>query len=205
MPSKTEIANGALRLVGAGRVTNVDTDGTPKAQTVLDLYEDVRKELLRSHNWNFATKREKLAQSSTTPEFEFDYAYPIPSDWIRTKSVTDNDAGYSTILYRMEFVGSQRCIVCSADQVYLRYIFNAEDPNKYSADFVRAFELLLGRDLALPITASRTLRADLDAEYKRVISQAKSTDSQGQFPELRPRGSWANSRRGFRNDDFLND
>ena len=205
MTSKTNIANTALRLIGAGRVTNVDTDNTPKSQIILDLYEDIKKELLRSHNWNFATKRQKLAQSSTVPEFEFDYAYPLPSDWVRTNSVSDNDAGHSTLIYRMEMVGTQRCIICSSDQLYLRYIYNVTDPNLFSSDFVRAFELLLGRDLALPIAASRTLRADLDAEYKKVLSQAKSTDSQGQFPELRPLGSWASSRHGRRSDDFLND
>jgi len=205
MPSKTEIANGALRHIGGGRVTNVDTDNTPKSQVILDIYDALLKSMLRSHNWNFATKRQQLAQSSNTPEFEFDYAYPLPSDWLRTTSVTPNDAGYSTILYRMEKVGSQRCIVCSSSQLFLRYVFYETDANKYASDFAEALEFALARDLAIPIAGSRSLRSDMKDEYRTAISQAKSTDSQGQFPELRPRGSWAGSRHGYRNDDFLND
>ena len=204
MPGETDVANVALRLIGQTAITS-RTDGSSTANTVDDLFDEIRDDLLRSHPWNFATKRQKLAQSSTTPGFEFDFAYPLPADWIRTISVHNNDAGYGTILYRMEYIGTQRAIVASADDIYLRYVYQVTDPNLMAPDFRRAFEIALARDLSVPIASSNTLQEQLSKQFIRKIAQARSSDAIGAFPELRPRGSWASARGGGRNDNFLND
>lgn len=204
MPGETDLANVSLRLIGQTTITN-RTDGSDTANTIDDLFDEIRDDLLRSHPWNFATKRQKLAQSSTTPAFEFDFAYPLPADWIRTISVHSNDAGHGTLLYRMEYIGTQRAIVASADEIFLRYVYQVTDPNLMAPDFRRAFEVALARDLAVPIASSNTLQEQLSAQFIRKIAQARSSDAIGAFPELRPRGSWANARGGFRKDDFLSD
>lgn len=204
MSSETDVANIALRLIGQTPITN-RTDGSPNANTVDDLFDDVRDDLLRSHPWNFATKRQKLAQSSTIPDFEFDYGYPLPSDWMRTISVHSNDAGHGTILHRMEIINGQRAIVVSADQIYLRYVYQEKDPNLWSADFRRSVSLALARDLAVPISSSNTLQDQLSKQFRRTLARARSADAIGASPELRPAGSWASARGGFRNDNFLSD
>jgi len=205
MASASDVANAALRLVGSKPVVNLETDATPKTEIINDLYPDLRDDLLRSHPWNFATKRAKLARSATAPAYEFDYAYPLPGDWLRTVSVHDNDGGYSTILYRMEVVNGQRCIIASADNIYIRYVYQVTDPNLMAADFRRALEVGLARDLAIPIASSNTLQDQLSKQFMKTIARARSADAMGAFPELRPRGSWANARGGFRSDTFLND
>lgn len=204
MPGETDLANVALLLIGQTTITN-RTDGSPTANTIDDIFDEVRDDLLRSHPWNFATKRQKLARSSTAPAFEFDFAYPLPADWIRTISVHNNDAGHGTLLYRMEYIGTQRAIVASADEIFLRYVYQVTDPNLMAPDFRRAFELALARDLAVPIASSNTLQEQLSAQFIRKIAQARSSDAIGAFPELRPRGSWANARGGGRNNQFFSD
>lgn len=193
MPSETDLVNGALRLIGGSRITSL-TDGTKNANVANDLYGELRDDLLRGHPWNFATKRQKLAQSSTAPTFEFDHAYPLPSDWLRTISVHNNDSGTGTVLYRVEQVANQTAIVTSADDVYLRYIAQITDPNLMPVDFRRALQLALARDMAVPIAASNTLQAALAKQAAAALMKARSTDGMGQFPERRPRGSWAESR-----------
>jgi len=193
MPSQTDVANAALRLIGGGRITSF-TDGSKEANACQDLYTDLLDGLLRKHFWNFATKRERLARSSTAPGFEFSYAYPVPSDWLRTVRVSDNDAGTGTIVYRQEQVAGQRCIVCSAEAVYLEYVARETDPNMWSADFVQAMEYALARDLAVPIAESNTLREEMRKEAKDRLAAAASTDAAGSFPRQRPRGSWASAR-----------
>ena len=204
MPSDTDVANVALRLVGATAITSI-TDGSTNGNLLDDIYTEVRDDLLRSHPWNFATKRVQLAQISTDPTFEFDHAYALPSDWLRTISVHDNDAGHGTVLYRTEQVAGQNAIVASSDAIYLRYVHRVTDPNLMAADFRRAFELSLARDLSIPVASSNTMQAQYSAEASRVLARARSSDAMGSFPELRPRGSWASSRGGFRRDDFLSD
>lgn len=205
MPGDTDVVNVALRRIGASRITSL-TDGSTNANVANDIYTEVRDELLRSHPWNFATKRVKLAQSATDPAFEFDHAYPLPSDWLRTVSVHDNDAGHGTILFRMELIGSQRAIVASADDVYLRYVSRVTDPNLMTPDFRKAFEFALSRDMSIPLASSNSLHDRMALLADRALNKARSNDALGASPELRPRGSWASSRGGWRSmRDTLSD
>jgi hypothetical protein len=203
MASDAEIANVALRLIGQTSITSL-TEGTTTANIVDDIFSELRDDLLRAHSWNFATKRAELARSVTAPAFEFDYAYPMPADWLRTVSAHNNDAGHGTMLYRVEYVASQLCVVTSESEVFLRYIYKVTDPNLMSSDFRRAFALGLARDLAVPIASSNALQQQLDQQFNRKMAQSRSTDAMGAFPEIRPRGSWASARSGT-SDGFQND
>lgn len=193
MSSVTDIYNGALRLVGGSRVTS-PTDGSKNANAANDVYPELRDDLLASSPWNFATKRQQLARSSTAPGFGFSYAFPLPSDWIRTVSVHGDDAGTGPLNYREEVVNSQRAIVTDSPDCYLRYIFRQTDPNVMSANFLRALELALARDLAVPIASSNTLEDQLARKAERALARARSVDALGSFPERRPRGTWASVR-----------
>lgn len=195
MVATVDVVNVALRLVGGNDITSL-TDGSKNANIAADIYEELRDDLLRSHNWNFATKRAKLARSATAPTYEFDYAYPVPSDWIRTIAVSNNDEGFGMIEYQEEIVAGQRCILSDADDVYIRYVSSVTDPNLMSADFRRAWALAMARDLAIPIASSNVLQDQLRKQADRVLMRARSSDGMGGFPNRRPRGSWAESRGG---------
>lgn len=194
--SETDIVNRALRLLKANRITSL-TDGSSNANAAKDVFKEVRDDLLRGHNWNFATKRQKLAQSSTAPTFEFDNAYPVPSDWIRTVSVHDNDAGAGTVLYREEEVDDQGVILSSADELWIRYIYRVTDPNRMAADFRTAFAYALA--LAIPgVSNLSAAREDaLEKRATRRLRKAKHSDATGSVPERRPLGSWVTSRGGW--------
>ena len=204
MASDTDSANVALRLVGATPITSL-TDGSDTANVVDDIFTELLHDMLRMHPWNFATKRVQLARLVVAPAFEFDYAYAHPEDWLRTISVHDNDAGHGSVLYRTEQVNGQNVIVSSSDAIYLRYVYSVTDHALMSADFRRAFQLSLARDLAIPLASSNSMQETYSKESSRALARARSADALGGFPELRPRGSWASSRGGFRRDDFLSD
>lgn len=197
MPGETDVINVALRKIGGERITS-RTDGSKNANVANDIYDEVRDNLLRAHPWNFATKRVKLAQSATDPIFEFDHAYPLPSDWLRTISVHDNDAGHGTILFRMELIGTQRAIITSSDDVYLRYVAKVTDPNQMTPDFRIAFENALARDMSIAIAASNSVYDRMEILANSSLNKARSNDALGASPELRPRGSWATARGGWR-------
>jgi hypothetical protein len=203
MPSKVDIANRALRKVGGNRIASF-TDGTPNANIILDIYDELVDDLLR-YPWNFATKRIKLAQSSTNPVFEFDHAYALPADWILTVSAHGDEIGDATILYREEQSAGQNVLVTSCDEVWLRYVSRVTDPNLMSGDFRAALTSALARELAIPVASSNTLRDALETEAGKAMGKARSTDALGSFPERRPRGSWATSRESWRTgSDFNN-
>lgn len=201
MPSETDLVNVALRHIGAGRITSLN-DGSAEANAANDIYTAVRDGLLAKHNWNYATKRVQLARSSTTPSFGFSYGYVLPSDWVKTVSVHDNDAGVSSITFRHETNGTEQVLLADSENVYLRYIARITDPNMMPADFRTALQFALARDLAVPIANSNTLRDQMNDEAKRSLAFAKSADAMGSSPEPRARGSWVTSRGGWGGSSF---
>ena len=202
MASETSVANVGLRLIGQGPITN-RTDGSVNGNIIDDIFDDIRDDCLRYSPWNFATKRVELAKSSTVPGFEFDFAYPLPADWIRTISVHSNDVGHGAVLHRMELVNGQRSIIVSSDQLFFRYVYREKDPNIWSSDFRRAVSEAIGRDTAVPISSSNTLQEQLRKQFKRTMLRAQSSDAMGASPESRPRGSWVDRRGRSRHDGFF--
>ncbi len=79
MATEVGVANAALRRLGANIIASF-TEGTKSANCATEFYEETRDGLLRVHNWNFATKRVKLAQLATAPVFGYDHSYALPAD-----------------------------------------------------------------------------------------------------------------------------
>jgi hypothetical protein len=195
MPSETDVANVALRLVGGTRITSF-TQATPNANAINDIYSEIRDNLLE-FPWNFATQRVELARLTTTPSFKFDYGYALPSDWIYTISVHDNDGGFGTIDFREEQLAGQKVLTTDSSAVYLTYVKRETNPNLMPPSFRIALSSALARNLAITIANSNVLEDQLAARAEKDLAKAKSIDAMGSFPEPRPRGSWANSRNGF--------
>ncbi len=204
MPGETDVINAGLRKIGAKPIISL-TDGSDSANAVGDVYEELRDDLLRSHPWNFATKRVKMAQSSVIPVSEYDFAYPLPSNWLRTISVHNNDAGHGVIPYSMENHEGQNSILTSSDEVWLVYVHRVTDPNLMIVDFRTALEFTIARDMSIPLASSNTLWDKMETKANRATAKARSSDAQGSTPKRRPQGSFVTRRfRGLRNRYFIN-
>ena len=197
MPSQTGIINNALRAISGTRITSI-SDGTANGNIATDLWDDAVDALLRAHTWNFATRRIQLARSATLPVFEYDYAYVLPADWIRTISVHDNDDGFGTITWREEINAGQRALLANEENVYLRYVARVTDTNVWAVDFVSAFTAQLASLMAVPVAKSVSLAEKWEKEAGKRLRRARSTDALGASPESRPLGSWVTSREGWR-------
>ena len=198
MASAESVCNVALRRIGGSRITSL-TDGSKNATVCNDIYETIRDDMLRNHPWNFAAVWIKLAQTATAPVAGFDYYYGMPSGWLRTILVSDDDAGRGRPDYREESDGDDIRIACSAAEVWIKFVKRITDLNKWSADAVEALAARLALDLAVPVAnMNATLRSELKEEAKKALIRAKSTDAMSDTPEPRPRGTWVTSRYGWR-------
>lgn len=191
MASEVSICNSALINIGATTITSL-TQGIKNANACNEQYFKLRDQLLRAHNWNFAIKRIKLGQLSATPVTEFDFQYALPSDWLRTIQVHDNDAGLGRIKYKIE--GGN--ILSDATNIYLRYVSRITDPNKMPADFQEVLGWRLAMALTIKIAGSNTRFKLAQEEFNNQLRQAKSTDALEDFPEEAPEGSWLDARHG---------
>jgi hypothetical protein len=172
MTGKVDIANAALRAIGASRITAFD-DGTKNADVVDDLYDSLRDQLLYDHYWNFA----------------------IPGDWLRTISVHDTSDGIGSVEYKAE----AGFVLSDANHIWMRYVYRVTDVNQMPLGFQQALTSALARDLALPITDSGTMFDRLSKQADADLLYARSKDGMEGTPEPRPWGSWTAVRFGSRN------
>lgn len=192
MASVVGIVNSGLSKVGAKSFITSFTDGSPNADPAARLYEPVRDDLLRAHNWNFAVKRAKLAQSSTTPAYEYDYAYALPADWLRTMKVHSNEDGAGDVQYRIE----GRFVLSDSNDIYLTYVSQVTDPNIMTADFRELLALALAVEFAIPVANSSAMRERLETTLSKRMRRVRASDAIEDYPERVPDGSWVTSRNG---------
>jgi len=197
MADTTDIINVALRKIGAKTVSS-RLAGDKNANVANDIYDGVLEACLRSSPWNFATARAKLARSSETPVYGYNYAYVLPADWVRTISAHDNDSGYASMDHKVEQQDGARVIMADEEDVYLRYVRLEDDPNLMTSDFRYALSLWLAMDMAIPIANSRLLMRELRDELRVGMAKARATDAIGMPAARRPQGTWAGVRGGQR-------
>lgn len=189
MASETSIINIALTKLGATRIQS-RTDGTPNANTMNDVYDDILEDLLRHHHWNFATKKVQLARLVSTPEFGFQFKYQLPAGIQRVVSVHADNQGNSTPEYSIE----EGVIHASSSEIYLEYIVTVDDPNLMTSDFRKAFSMELASQTALKITGSSKVMDSMEKSAISALRRAKGSDSIENFPDQLQEGSWVNSR-----------
>lgn len=168
MASKVEICNRALIRLGEKTITSLTEDTTP-AKLCNILYDQVRKELLRLHPWNFAIARADLAQYEDGPEFGYLYYYAIPSDCIRVLELDDIN-----VTFKIE--GSK--LLSDSDEVLILYIKDEEDVTKFDSLFSTCLALKLGVELSYALSGTANITTALQEEYNRLLREAKLRDGQ---------------------------
>ncbi len=193
MPGETEIANRALLLLSAKMIAN-RTDGTKNGNVVNAVFDLIRDELLRGHTWHFARKQAQLAEIATAPTFEFDDAYQLPDDWMRTVSVHDNDAGAGHLNFREAEIAGVGALMVNSESVFIEYVYAVTDINRMAADFHAAFSYALAVNMPGISNLSTNKWDNLETMSIQRLSKAKSADSLGSPAAQRPVGSWVEGR-----------
>ncbi len=172
-------------------ITSIDpSDGSKAANLCAEQYDKLRDELLRSHLWNFAAARVKLAQLSDAPAFGFDYAYQLPAAWFRVVTVHDNSNGVGQVVYKIE----GRTLLSNATNIYLRYVQKIADANTMDSQFREVLAFRIAMDLALPMTQSMSTRENMTKGFEAALSAAKGTDAVEDFPDAEPEDDWVAAR-----------
>lgn len=170
--SDTGICNLALRELREQPITAL-TDTSEPARFCNQFFDETRDELLELWPHNFAMTRQQLSQEASSPLFEWDYAYALPTDpyCLRPVRLWHNGA------WQEKWVVEGRQILTDYDSdVYLLYVARVTDYAAYPATFVRAFALRLAQQLAYPITRSNTVEARMADKFKRAWRRYRAID-----------------------------
>lgn len=93
MASQTDICNQALTKIGAERILAI-TDDTKSARSLSAIWSVKRDAELAAQPWTFAITRAQLPASATAPLFGWNYAYPLPADYLAMVEVGENYVFY---------------------------------------------------------------------------------------------------------------
>lgn len=166
----TEIANQALVMIGAETIADLD-EGSPDADDVKAVIFPIRDQVLRLHPWNCAEEIEQLAANPTQAAFGFSNSYQLPTDPYCLRALKIEGTEAFAVRGRKLFTNAK-------SPVQLTYIGRIEDPTRLDVLCADTIALLIAARIAYKKVQSRTLAADLYAQFKDMLSDARSIDAQ---------------------------
>lgn len=189
--SSVEIVNSGIIKLGGEPITSLTDQNNKIARAANKQYDILRRELLRSHPWNFAVTRVQLGASSNTPAYEFSKEFVIPSDVLRILEIDSED-----FEFRIEHNASDgnRVILTDATTVKIKYIKNITDVSQFDASFVEVLATRIAADLAYTVTDSVNFATTMYELYLDTLSKARTYNAQEGTPNQVTAKLWLNSR-----------
>lgn len=199
MVSKIDICNIALQNLGANIISDLNED-TVEARACNLRYDIVRRAVLASTLWNFASKRVTLSKSTSSPVFGFENVFHLPSDFIRMWG-TDKEIdqltqfspdfnGYIQSSYSSTYPQADnyqieidqdtgdKVLLSDDDTKEIKYIFDQQDTGKFSSQFVEMLAQGITAKICFTVTNNRAQAQEEEAQFTRMIEEAKKIDSQ---------------------------
>jgi len=173
MATEVSICSNALRKLGDDPITSL-TDNTERARLCNAFYEPTRDSVLRAHTWNFAIRRQELAQLTSTPEFDYDYEYTLPTSPYCLRVLKMEYDEY-------EFKIEGRKLLSNEGTAKILYIGKITDPAEFDVMFVEALTARLAAELAYSITGSNGMSKQMWELYELKVAEARSIDGQEGF------------------------
>jgi hypothetical protein len=187
-PTQTKLANIALDLIGVSSITDY-AERSVNAEKIRLHWDITRDELLRAKDWNFATARATLSASATAPAFDWDYAYALPSDYLKALEFNGALAGTGEADY--EIAGAY--LLSDDDTAELKYSARVENVALWDASFSQAFAHALAAAIAPGLSTSAGMGERMRARAEEIALQAAGPNNR----ETRPRAVLAQTGSGW--------
>ena len=176
--TETNICNMALGRIGANRILNIDDTSEDSTQNVLCQlhYDQTRDALLRSHWWRFARERVELVDSGVTPDFEWDYQFSLPDDFLAMRSIYEDRVSDENIdPYELE----GKTLLTDESEMFIRYIKQVTDPDDFDPLFIEVLVLQLALKLVSPLGGGEPrLRKELKDDLYVLMQSVRALDRQ---------------------------
>lgn len=170
MATAVSICSNALLMLGDKPINSFE-EATDRSRLASNLWPDLRDFVLRSHPWNCAIKRVTLSPLVAAPEFDFDYAFSLPSDWLRTLQVGQRGERPS---YQIE----GRTILMNEATCRLRYVFRNDNPATWDQLLVHAMTMVMKAAFAYPITQAGSIEELAHKALQPILREARAVDGQ---------------------------
>lgn len=175
MASQVDICSNALLLLGAKPINALD-EAVDRARLASNLYDGVKRAVLRAHPWNCCVTRVTLSPLVSTPEFDYAYEFTLPPDCAKILQVGEY---FQEVDYRIE-----RGKIRSNEAVlHLKYISNGVSEGSFDDLLIEALKYAMAAQMAYPITQSASMAELMESKYQLVLRDARAVDGQDDPPE----------------------
>lgn len=165
----------ALIKIGAAPIQSF-SDETAEAEISGALFPSVRDALLSSYGWSFATAQIELVQLETAPIADFQNAFQLPLDFLRSISAGTSGRGRG-----QNFRIAHNALHTDADEVLLTYIFRP-DEETFPPYFDQALISRLAAEFTIPITENTSRAEAMYRLAQQEYEQARQIDAQQDTP-----------------------
>ena len=202
MADQKDIINLALGHLAVAPIT-ATTESSVAAQTAVRIWDMLRKECLRGHNWSFATVVATLTLNTTYGTLttsglyaaEYIYAYDYPSNclalWNVFNESTPKDKRQDNFREVYDSVNAQKVIVTDVLDAIGEYTFNITDASFFDPNFATVLSYRLAADMAKPLTGDAELANSMMNEFNIRMSEAKRASSSENNPNRAKEGNCA--------------
>jgi hypothetical protein len=177
MATKVQICNMALTHLGVKNITAL-TDTTEQARKCDQLFDPMRDEVLRAHEWHFATKVEALAliEDEESPGWEYVYTYPARCLYLRGLLTEDGEPASPERFEEVLATGNVRGLACDLEDAWARYTYQVQDPALFDPVFTAALAYKLAAETAVALTGKPDLKQLMEQAYLRKLEEAKRSN-----------------------------
>jgi len=189
MASEVSISNLALQLLGAARITSL-TEDSVNAREANSCYAEMRDLELEKHRWRFAVARASLAASATAPDFDFDNAFPLPTDFLRLRM-----PNRTNLDWQIENHENQLAVLTNdSGPLEIVYIKKVTDPNIMVPTFRAALAARMAVQMCEKITQSNTKLENARVSYREAINEARRSNALQRIADEGPEDTWVTAR-----------
>lgn len=151
------------------------TDDSTNAGHCREHYEQTRDALLRTDWWRFARARATLSQDTNDPAFEWDNQFDLPNDFLRLRSIFDDNNTVKRDAYRSFAIEGDK-LLTNESTVKLRYVKKVKDTAQFDPLFIEVLVLQLAVKLVMPITQDAASRELLLKELATLMITVRAVD-----------------------------
>jgi hypothetical protein len=171
MASKVAICNYALTKLGASRIISL-TDNTESAKACNAIFEETVKCVSAEGAFAATISRQELAQTTTTPAFEYTYEYQLPTNPVCLRVISVNETFPGTIPYRIE--GDK--LLTNESEIAIRFVGYLTNSELYGPYLTKALIYKLAAELAYQITEKTNLAQFYLSAYEAYMQKLKAYD-----------------------------
>lgn len=184
---RTAAINRALIKLGIPTIASDDDQSEPARKAKL-VFDTLARAEIRKQAWSFAMTRIILAYNVAAPVYGYLYAYDQPTDCARIVTIGDyyvfNYGRAGTVddaPYQLE---TKKILTNDAGPLKIRYIKDlSPTPSAWDPCFFEAFACALAVELTYTLNKVAQKRADMKADYKDAIREAKRCNAIEQPPQ----------------------